>query len=98
MTVTLSPRAKELLEKTMQEGDYTSPEELLEDALLVLSRSRRRPDAEKANRENGSSSIEGDASIDEFRRALDALARGSEKLPRLPTSAFSRESIYRDRD
>jgi hypothetical protein len=32
----------------------------------------------------------------EFHQMLDELAAGSERLPSLPTSAFSRESIYED--
>jgi hypothetical protein len=34
--------------------------------------------------------------VDEFHKMLDELAVGAEKLPNLPTSAFSRESIYTD--
>jgi hypothetical protein len=29
-------------------------------------------------------------------KMLTAIAKGSEKLPKLPTSAFSRESLYED--
>jgi hypothetical protein len=36
--------------------------------------------------------------FDEFRAALDALAEGSEKLPALPSEAFTRESIYHHHD
>ncbi len=34
--------------------------------------------------------------VEEFHKMLDELAVGAEKLPNLPTSAFSRESIYED--
>jgi hypothetical protein len=34
--------------------------------------------------------------VEEFHKMLDELAVGAEKLPNLPTSAFSRESIYAD--
>jgi hypothetical protein len=34
---------------------------------------------------------------DEFRHMLERIAEGSEKLPDLPTEAFSRESFYEDR-
>jgi len=34
--------------------------------------------------------------VEEFHKMLDELAVGAEKLPSLPTSAFSRESIYED--
>jgi hypothetical protein len=35
--------------------------------------------------------------IERFHAMLDALARGSERLPDLPTESFTRESFYRDR-
>jgi len=35
--------------------------------------------------------------VEEFHAILRKLAEGSEKLPALPTSAFSRESFYEDR-
>ena len=34
--------------------------------------------------------------VDEFHAMLGELRTGSEVLPKLPTSAFSRESIYED--
>jgi hypothetical protein len=34
--------------------------------------------------------------VDEFHAMLSELRTGSEVLPKLPTSAFSRESIYED--
>jgi hypothetical protein len=37
-------------------------------------------------------------SLQEFEVELDALARGSEKLPYLPPDALPRESYYRDHD
>jgi hypothetical protein len=36
-------------------------------------------------------------SIEEFRKMLDALAAGSERLPQLATETFTRESFYEDR-
>jgi hypothetical protein len=36
-------------------------------------------------------------STEELHVMLDAIAEGSDKLPSLPTSAFSRESFYEDR-
>jgi hypothetical protein len=36
-------------------------------------------------------------SVEEFRKMLDALAVGSEKLPQLATESFTRESFYEDR-
>ncbi|MGB6689569.1 MAG: hypothetical protein WBE76_17175 [Terracidiphilus sp.] len=35
---------------------------------------------------------------DELRTMLREVAEGAENLPKLPTSAFSRESFYEDRD
>lgn len=39
----------------------------------------------------------GRLSQEELRAMLVAIAEGSEKLPSLPTNAFSRESLYQDR-
>jgi hypothetical protein len=36
-------------------------------------------------------------SIEEFRKMLDALAVGAERLPRLATESFTRASFYEDR-
>ncbi len=36
--------------------------------------------------------------FEEFRAALDALTRFSDKIPSLPVEAFSRESFYEDED
>jgi len=38
----------------------------------------------------------GKLTVEEFHKMLRELAEGSEKLPQLPTSAFSRESLYED--
>ncbi len=40
---------------------------------------------------------QGDLSVNEFHMMLDALAKGSEKLPNLATESFTRESFYEDR-
>jgi hypothetical protein len=39
----------------------------------------------------------GRLSVGELHAMLDAIAEGSEKLPKVPTSAFTRESFYEDR-
>lgn len=39
----------------------------------------------------------GKLSVEELHAMLDAIAEGSEKLPNLPTSAFTRESFYEGR-
>ena len=39
----------------------------------------------------------GQLTIEELHAMLDALAAGSDKLPDLPTTAFTRESFYEDR-
>ena len=36
----------------------------------------------------------GDLSVGELRAMLHEIANGSDKLPRVPTSAFTRESFY----
>lgn len=40
---------------------------------------------------------QGQLSVAELRAMLNAIAEGSEKLPKVPTSAFTRESFYEDR-
>jgi len=40
---------------------------------------------------------QGQMSVEEFHRMLDAMAEGSERLPDLPTESFSRASFYEDR-
>jgi hypothetical protein len=45
-----------------------------------------------ASRSSGASKL----TREEFQAMLRELAEGSEALPKLPTSAFSRESIYQD--
>ena len=44
-----------------------------------------------------STSGSGKLTVDELHTMLREIAEGSEKLPRVPTSAFSRESFYEDR-
>ena len=39
----------------------------------------------------------GELSVEKLHAMLDAIAEGSDKLPNLPTSAFSRESFYEGR-
>ncbi len=38
----------------------------------------------------------GQMSVEEFRRMLEAMAEGPERLPDLPTESFSRASFYED--
>jgi hypothetical protein len=40
----------------------------------------------------------GNLTVQEFHIMLDAMAEGSEKLPKLATESFTRESFYEDRD
>jgi hypothetical protein len=40
---------------------------------------------------------QGQLSVAELRAMLNAIAEGSEKLPKVPTSAFTRESFYEER-
>jgi len=44
----------------------------------------------------GHSSPQGRLSVEEFHKMLQGMARGSEKLPHLPTESFTRESFYED--
>jgi hypothetical protein len=79
----LNPHSKELLEQQLAQGQYRSPEEVIERALETLAeRLKQRPTMNLA----------------EFEATLDALAEGSEKLPVLPPEATTRAGIYRDHD
>ncbi|MGB8888881.1 MAG: hypothetical protein WCC87_19280 [Candidatus Korobacteraceae bacterium] len=40
---------------------------------------------------------DGQLSVAELHAMLDGIAEGSEKLPKMPTAAFTRESFYEDR-
>jgi len=40
---------------------------------------------------------QGKLAVEELHAMLDAIAEGSEKLPKLPTSAFTRDSFYEER-
>ena len=40
---------------------------------------------------------QGQLSVAELHAMLNAIAEGSEKLPKVPTSAFTRESFYEER-
>jgi len=40
---------------------------------------------------------QGNLTVEELHAMLKAIAEGSDKLPRVPTSAFTRESFYEDR-
>jgi hypothetical protein len=40
---------------------------------------------------------QGNLTVEELHVMLNAIAEGSDKLPRVPTSAFTRESFYEDR-
>jgi len=43
------------------------------------------------------SAPQGNLSVEDFHTMLDAMAKGSEKLPTLATETFTRESFYEDR-
>jgi len=43
------------------------------------------------------SEASGQLSVEELHTMLDAIAADSDKLPKLPTTAFTRESFYEDR-
>ena len=40
---------------------------------------------------------QGELSVEELHAMLNAMAEGSDKLPKVPTSAFTRESFYEGR-
>jgi Arc/MetJ-type ribon-helix-helix transcriptional regulator len=83
MNVRLTPHSKELLEQQLAEGQFHSPEEVIERALESLAeRLKQRPVMNLA----------------EFEATLDALAEGSERLPVLPPESTTRAGIYRNHD
>jgi Arc/MetJ-type ribon-helix-helix transcriptional regulator len=86
MNVRLTRHSEQLLREELARGRFHSPEEVIERALENLV------DKEQAS-EHGTRSR---ANLEQFRSFLDALAAGSEAIPELPSSAFSRESIYQD--
>ena len=83
MNIRLTPHSKELLEQQLAQGQFRSPEEVIERALEKLS--------ERLNQRT-------EMTLAEFEATLDALAEGSERLPVLPPEATSRAGIYRDHD
>jgi hypothetical protein len=56
-------------------------------AATLLEQAAHPPKAESVNR-----------SLEEFEKTLDRIAQFSDKIPVLPDEAFSRESLYQDRD
>ena len=84
MNVKLTPHSKQLLREYLARGPYHTPEEVIEHALELLEATE------------GPSQLQARSNQEQFRAFLDALAKGSENIPTLPSSAFSRESIYQD--
>jgi Arc/MetJ-type ribon-helix-helix transcriptional regulator len=85
MNIRLNSHSEQILKEELESGRFHSPEEVIERALESLH-SRAQDVTHERTR----------PSLEEFRHFLDALAEGSEKIPALPTTAFSRESIYQD--
>jgi hypothetical protein len=56
-------------------------------AATLLEQAAHPPQAESVNRP-----------LEEFEKTLDRIAQFSDKIPVLPDEAFSRESLYQDRD
>jgi Arc/MetJ-type ribon-helix-helix transcriptional regulator len=83
MNIRLNPHSEQLLKEQLEQGNFHSPEEVIERALETLS--------EKAQSSTA-------MNLAEFEATLDALAEGSEKLPVLPSEATNRAGIYRDHD
>jgi Arc/MetJ-type ribon-helix-helix transcriptional regulator len=86
MNVKLTRHSEKILRERLARGPYHTPEEVIEHALEVLAENE--PASTLAARRR--------ASLPEFRAFLDALAAGSAQIPNLPSSAFTRDSIYRD--
>lgn len=86
MNVKLTRHSEKLLREQLARGPYHTPEDVIEHALEVLGES------EQAN----ATLARPRASLQEFRAFLDELAAGSEQIPPLSSSAFTRENIYHD--
>jgi len=81
MNIRLNSHSEQILRDQLARGQFRSPEEVIERALVALSETeQRRPNM----------------SVAEFETTLDALAEGSDKLPVLPPEATSRAGIYRN--
>ena len=90
MTIILSPEGEELLREALDRHPGESAAKIIENAL-----------AERAVRESAESRCAASPSRrspEQIAAFFQALASGSERLPNLPTDAFSRESIYQDHD
>ena len=83
MNIRLTRHSEDLLKQQLAQGQFHSPEEVVERALETLSQRLERPPVMK---------------LAEFEATLDALAEGSERLPVLPADATTRAGIYRDHD
>ena len=80
--IELNPEALELL-AAGAEAEGIALEEYAERLLREAIATRSEP--------------QGSLSVEELHTMLDAIAEGSEKLPKVPTSAFTRETFYEER-
>ena len=83
MNIRLNPHSEQLLKEQLANGQFHSPEEVIERALETLSERLQRHVA---------------MNLAEFDATLDSLAEGSERLPVLPPEATGRAGIYQHHD
>lgn len=79
--IRLTPYGEQLLRERLSHSNSQSPAEIIERALELL---REREQVARAG------------NLADFDVLLDALAKGSERIPDLPDEAFSQPSIYED--
>ncbi|MEO8727232.1 MAG: hypothetical protein ABI383_14045 [Acidobacteriaceae bacterium] len=88
MQIEITGRTEQIIREQMERGGYRTPEEVVDEALNRLGMGAGTAPLPPPKR----------LSAEEFQRNLDEIARFSDEMPVLDPAAFSRESIYEDRD
>ena len=85
MNIPLTPQSEQILREQLNNGNFRSPEEVIERALQALVERK----VEGASRLSPP-----DQNPERFEAFLDALAAYSDEIPPMPGETFSREMIY----
>lgn len=85
MNIRITPQSEQILREQLNNGNFRSPEEVIERALQALA-------DQKAAGPSGLSPFP--RSAEQFDAFLDALAAYSDEIPPMPGETFSREMIY----
>lgn len=88
MNIALTTHGEELLRAALDRHPGQLPEEIVEQALTERIKTEQLPAP--------SGAVPPKRTPEEIAAFFEALAADSEKIPALPTAAFSRESIYQD--